>query len=60
MENKEILVSKKKFKSYIKTLIDFDNLIADYYNKIKDKKTTLIKDFGYLILIFLIIFWINY
>ena len=38
MENKEILLSKTKFKSYIKVLIDFDNLITDYYNKIKEKK----------------------
>ena len=50
MEYKEILLSKTKFKSYIKVLIDFDNLITDYYKKIKEKKTTLIKDFGYLII----------
>ena len=49
MENKEILISKTKFKSYIKVLIDLNNLITDYYKKIKDKKTTLIKDIGYLI-----------
>ena len=51
MENKDFFISKTKFKSYIKALLDFDNLINDYYNKIKnkDKKPTLIKDTGYLI-----------
>jgi len=49
MENKEFFIPKTKFKSYIKVILEFDNLINDYYKTIKEKKTTLIKDNGYLI-----------
>ena len=38
MGDKGILLQKTKFKSYIKALFDFDNLMNDYYNKIKEKK----------------------
>ena len=43
MENKELILSKTKFKSYIKTLFDYYNLIADYYKKAKEKKQHLLK-----------------
>ena len=54
MAKKEFFLPKTKLKPHIKAILDFENLINDYYkkikdNKIKDKKTTLIKDNGYLI-----------
>ena len=49
MGDKGILLPKTKFKSYIKALFDFDNLMNDYYKKVKEKKPELIKDNGYLI-----------
>ena len=47
MESKEFKIQKKRFKSCIKMLLDFDKLIKKYYLECQDKSP--IKDFGYLV-----------
>ena len=47
MEIKEIKIPKSKFKIYIKTLLDLENLFNKYNQKSESKKS--VKDSGYLI-----------
>ena len=47
MEKKEIKIQKSKFKIYIKTLLELENLFNKYNQKIESKKS--VKDSGYLI-----------
>ena len=47
MENKEIKIPKSKFKIYIKTLLDLENLFNKYNQKSESKK--IVYDSGYLI-----------
>ena len=47
MENKQFKIQRSKFKLYIKTLLEFDNLFDNYIKKANDGK--IIKDNGYLI-----------
>ena len=47
METKEIKIPKSKFKTYIKTLLDLENLFNKYNQKSESQKS--VKDSGYLI-----------
>ena len=47
MENKEIKIPKSKFKLYIKTLLELENLFNKYNQKSESKK--IVYDSGYLI-----------
>ena len=47
MEIKEIKIPKSKFKIYIKTILDLENLFNKYNQKSEGKKS--VKDSGYLI-----------
>ena len=47
MDNKQFIIKRSKFKSYIKTLLEFDNLFDNYIQKANEGR--IIKDNGYLI-----------